>query len=471
MNEFYNHVFNNQDKYVQRLSEYVAVASVSGSSEHVKETKLITVKCKEDLEQIIGATVTSIPNPEGGDNPPILFGYLGNDPTKKTLLVYGHLDVQPADGEWIIDDPFQMTIIGDTYEDKKMYGRGSTDDKGPVLAWINAINAYQELNMPIPVNIKFCFEAMEESGSVGLEQAIEENSDFFKNVDFVCISDNYWLGPTKPCVTYGLRGISYYNVTIQCANTDLHSGLYGGTVREALIDMVNLFSKLTDGGGKILIDGVNDTVKPLTEDEIKTYETIDFDPEDYGRQIGTTELLYSGQLSKVNTLTHRWRFPSLSIHGFFGDLASDVDATIIPKKVKGRFSIRLVPNQDPTDIDQKVVAYCKKVHAESGSKNPIKVDVTTSSPAWMNEPTDSNYQAGINAQKAVYGKMPDLTREGGSIPVTLTLKNATGASVMLLPLGQCNDGAHSQNEKMNLKNYIEGTKVLGTYLEELGKIA
>jgi nonspecific dipeptidase len=179
----------------------------------------------------VKATVWKVPlgQQPGSDLelPDVILGYLGNDPTKKTVCIYGHIDVQPADkADGWNTEPFELTHI-----DGKLYGRGSTDDKGPVLAWINVIEAYQALERTIPINIKFCIEGMEEAGSLGLEElVIREKDDFFKDVDYFCISDNYWLGTEKPCLTYGLRGICYFHVEIQCAGQDLHSGSHGGVV-------------------------------------------------------------------------------------------------------------------------------------------------------------------------------------------------------------------------------------------------
>lgn len=159
--------------------------------------------------------------------PPVLFGTLGNDPQKKTVCIYGHLDVQPAlkeDG-WNTD-PFVLTE-----KNGKLYGRGSSDDKGPVLCWIHSLEAYNAIGEAIPVNLKFIFEGMEESGSEGLDDLLyAEQEKFLKGVDYVCISDNYWLGTEKPCITYGLRGICYFFIEISCAEKDLHSGVFGGTV-------------------------------------------------------------------------------------------------------------------------------------------------------------------------------------------------------------------------------------------------
>ena len=153
--------------------------------------------------------------------PPIVLGQLGTDPKKKTLLVYGHMDVQPAlleDG-WDTD-PFKLVE-----KDGKLWGRGSTDDKGPVLGWINAIEAFQNCGMELPINMKFCLEGMEESGSLMLEKTVRSETEFFAtDVDYVCISDNYFLGKNKPCLTYGLRGNCYFNVEVQGAKQDLHSG-------------------------------------------------------------------------------------------------------------------------------------------------------------------------------------------------------------------------------------------------------
>ena len=187
----------------------------------------------QELERL-GAVCEQIPNgiqklSDGQEIPlpPVLFATLGTDKSKKTLLVYGHLDVQPAalsDG-WDTD-PFKLIE-----KDGKLYGRGSTDDKGPVMAWINAIEVMHELKIDIPVNIKFVLEGMEESGSEGLENILNAHKNsFLSDVDFTCISDNYWLGKNKPCITYGLRGICYYGVEIVVAKQDLHSGVFGGTV-------------------------------------------------------------------------------------------------------------------------------------------------------------------------------------------------------------------------------------------------
>ncbi|XP_076735533.1 cytosolic non-specific dipeptidase isoform X2 [Maylandia zebra] len=347
----------------------------------------------------------------------------------------------------------------------KLYGRGSTDDKGPVLAWFNCIEAYQKIGKDLPINIKFCFEGMEESESEGLDDLVFSRKDtFFKDVDYVCISDNYWLGKSKPCITYGLRGICYFFIEVECAEKDLHSGVFGGSVHEAMTDLIALMGSLVDKRGKILVPGIYDSVAPLTAEEQKLYEKIDFDLDEYCKDVGVDQLLHD---TKEQILMHRWRYPSLSLHGIEGAFSEAGAKTVIPRKVIGKFSIRLVPDMDPKVVKKQVIDHLQKRFAELGTPNKLKVTGDSGAKAWVSDFNHPHYMAGRKAIKTVFGVEPDLTREGGSIPVTLTFQEATGRNVMLLPIGSSDDGAHSQNEKINRSNYIQGVKLLGAYFHEV----
>ena len=322
-----------------------------------------------------------------------MFGQLGSDPKKKTLCIYGHLDVQPAAFEdgWNTE-PFVLTE-----KDGKLYGRGSTDDKGPVLGWLHTIQAYKANNVPIPVNLKFVFEGMEESGSEGLDEVVlSRKNTFFKDVDFVCISDNYWLGTKKPCLTYGLRGLSYFTIEVECAAKDLHSGVYGGAVHEAMTDLIHMMAALVDNRGKILIPGIMDAVVPMTPEEEKLYHEIDFCCNEFRNDVGCKRLIHE---TKVHTLTHRWRFPSLSLHGIEGAFSGAGSKTVIPKKVIGKFSIRLVPNQEPEVIKTQVEQYLHEVFAKLNSPNKFKVTMLSGGRPWVSDPNNINFKAGRLAQK------------------------------------------------------------------------
>jgi len=469
--KLFDHVNANKDKYIKTLKEVVGIQSVSCSPDK-RDDVIAMMKWAEKRLKALGATVElcDVGSQKLDDGrtlklPPVILGSLGKDPKKPTLCIYGHLDVQPAakkDG-WDTE-PFVLTE-----KNGKLYGRGASDDKGPVLCWIHAIEGFQATGVDIPVNLKFCFEGMEESGSEGLDDLLNARKDsFFNDVDYVCISDNYWLGTKKPCLTYGLRGICYFFIEIECAAKDLHSGVYGGVLNEGTADLVHVLSSLSNADGSIKIPNIMDDVLPVTKEEEQMYCSIDFSVFEYKQEIGANELLHKEDKTKI--LMSRWRFPSLSIHGIEGAFSEPGSKTVIPRKVVGKFSLRIVPDQDPLKVEEAVVRYLNEVWKKRGSKNKFRVYMTHGAKAWVSDPNHKNYEAAKKATYHVYNVEPDLTREGGSIPVTLTLQEVTGKNVILIPVGACDDGAHSQNEKIDIRNYIEGTKLLGAYMYELAQM-
>lgn len=399
------------------------------------------------------------PHKEHLDLPPVVFGRYGSDSKKRTILVYGHYDVQPAlkeDG-WATE-PFKLTID----EKGRMFGRGSTDDKGPVLGWVNAIEAHQKASLDFPVNLLMCFEGMEEYGSEGLEDLINaEAKKFFKDADAVCISDNYWLGTEKPCLTYGLRGCNYYSIEISGPGQDLHSGVFGGTAHEPMTDLVKVMASLVDVNGNILIPGIDELVAPLTDEEKALYGPIAFTMDNLYESLGSKTSIHE---DKERTLMGRWRYPSLSLHGIEGAFSAPGAKTVIPAKVVGKFSIRTVPNMEPQAVTKLVEDYVNKVFKSLNSKNTCHVSLQHDGRWWIASPKHWNFTAAGKAVEHVWGVKPDLTREGGSIPITLTFEQATGKNVLLLPMGSSTDAAHSINEKLDRRNYIEGVKLLGAYL-------
>ena len=361
-----------------------------------------------------------------------------------------------ADG-WATD-PFKLSV-----DDKgRMYGRGSTDDKGPVLGWLNAIEAHQKAGVDFPVNLLMCFEGMEEYGSEGLDDFIaEEANKYFKDADAVCISDNYWLGTQKPCLTYGLRGCNYYSVEIFGPGQDLHSGVFGGTAQEPMTDLVRVMATLVDGDGKILIPGINELVAPLTSEEQSLYGDIAFTMDNLYESLSSKT---SMQPDKESTLMARWRYPSLSLHGIEGAFSAPGAKTVIPAKVTGKFSIRTVPNMEIDAVNNLVEAHVNNAFAALKSKNTCTLSCQHAGKWWVASPKHWNFTAAGKAVMHVWGVKPDLTREGGSIPVTLTFEEKLGKNVLLLPMGSSTDAAHSVNEKLDRRNYIEGIKLLGAYL-------
>jgi len=220
--------------------------------------------------------------------------------------------------------------------------------------------------------------------------------------------------------------------------------------------------------GKILVKGVDEMVPEADEEEKAIYAGLDYSIADVEQSAGAAIALSD---DKVAVLMGRMRHPSLSIHGIEGAFSAAGAKTVIPAKVSGKFSIRLVPPQTPENIDPLVIAHLEKAFAALKSKNKLTVEDLHGGRPWVTDHRHWNFEAAKRATKAVYKQDPDLTREGGSIPVTLTFAESLGVNVLLLPMGRGDDGAHSTNEKLDRSNFIEGTKLLGTYLYELAEVS
>ncbi|TFK32085.1 hypothetical protein BDQ12DRAFT_617664 [Crucibulum laeve] len=471
--EFIKFIDSNADAFIQRLSDAVAIPSISGDASHRQDV----FKMAEWLNAHLKAVGVDTQLVDLGKHtmdgeelplPPAILGRIGDDKDKKTVLIYGHFDVQPANKSDGWDtDPFALTIL----PDGKLVGRGSSDDKGPILGWLNVLQYHFQSNKPLPVNLRLCFEGMEESGSEGLDELVEKESKkggYFDGVECVCISDNYWLNTRTPALTYGLRGLTYFKLTVSGPARDLHSGVFGRTVHEPMTDLIHLMGRLVDVQGKILIPGVEEMVDVAGDEERAIYESLDYTTADIEQSAGAPIALSA---NKVDVLMGRMRYPSLSLHGIEGAFSGVGAKTVIPAKVSGKFSIRLVPPQTPDAVDPMVISYIEKEFAKLKSKNKLTIENLHGGKPWVADVNHWNFEAAKKATKEIYHQNPDLTREGGSIPVTLTFAESLGVNVLLLPMGRGDDGAHSTNEKLDRANFIEGSKLLGTYLYEIAAIA
>jgi len=292
-------------------------------------------------------------------------------------------------------------------------------------------------------------------------------------VDFVCISDNYYTGKTKPCLTHGLRGNVYFHLEVLCSSKDMHSGVIGGSVHEAMTDCVHLMASLVDPSGKILVEGIHDDIAPVTEHERASVANVEFDIEEYKKDTGIDVLGKKARFlydSKEEILMHRWRYPTLSLHGIEGAFSGTGSKTVIPAKVTGKFSIRIVPNMSPEAVHAAVRKHVEAQFAKLGSACQMKLTMAKAGNWWYRDPDDPNFKAAAAATVRAHGQEPALTREGGSIPITEVFEAVCDASCVLIPIGASDDGAHSQNEKLDRKNYFNGIKTLGCYVDELAKL-
>ncbi|XP_044282377.1 beta-Ala-His dipeptidase-like [Varanus komodoensis] len=468
--QIFNYIDEHQDAFVKNLSEWVAVESDSAQPQLRKKVVEMVEITAASLRGL-GATVTlnavgfqQLPNGQSISLPHVILAKLGDDPLKPTVCFYGHVDVMPAKKEdgWKTD-PYSLTEI-----DGKLYGRGATDNKGPVLAWLHAVNTFKALDIDLPVNVKFIIEGMEESGSIGLEDLLEkENEHFFSDVDYIVISDNTWLSTKKPALTYGVRGNACFNVQVKCGEKDLHSGTVGGIIHEPMSDLVALLDSLVNSSGRILIPGIYDDVAPLNEEEKQLYETIEFDLKEYKANIGVKGFLYDTQ---EQILLNLWRFPSLSIHGIEGAFCDPGFKTVIPSRVTGKFSIRQVPYMDLSKVECQVKKHLEDVFAKRKSPNKLTVSLQLAAKPWIANPSDPQYEAAKKAIKKVFNQDPDMIRDGSTIPIARMFQDITKKSVIMFPIGAVDDGEHSQEEKINRSSYINGIKVFACYLLEISKL-
>ncbi len=259
-------------------------------------------------------------------------------------------------------DPFELTL-----QDGYLYGRGATDDKGPLAALLIAIEELMSTNS-LKVNLSLIVEGEEESGSQGFEEVVKQHKNWLGSSNCIVITDNYWLNEEDPCLTYGLRGIVYFSVEISGPKRDLHSGEQGGPIYEPLQELVTILGGLSDLTGKIQIPRFYEKVRPITSDELELYQDITIDLNAYCEQLGVSGIRAT---DSADLLMKRWRSPSLTLHGFEGAFSGPGAKTVIPHRVIGKVSIRTVPDQDPHELVELFKKHLEDAFSSLKSPNQL----------------------------------------------------------------------------------------------------
>lgn len=465
VDKLFSIVDRKRSSYIEILKEAVSIKSVVGDS---AESTNVIAWAERKLKKL-GASTTQFGVGEfvyEGKRiklPPVLVADVKSETAKATLLVYGHLDVKPlfSANETNFNSKKAFTL---TEEDGILFGSGVTDSKGPLLCWFNAIEAYLEMKVDIPVNIRFVIEAMKESGSVGLTEFLNKNkSSLFKNVSYICISDSSCTFSSKPVITYGLRGCCKFVITVVGANCNLHSGVHGGMVSEPMTDILYLLSSLVNSKGQVLIPDIHSHVEDVTPEEERSYHKLTFDVAAFKRSIGVERLLHKDD--KKRLLMHRSRFPSLSIHGITSSVNNQGDE--IPCKVSAYFTIRIVPNQTPDEVFHKVQLYMTYLFSKSQSPNQMSLEMLVGKAPWLANPDDVIYKSAKKAIQRVYKQEPDVVREGSCIPIIRDLQDISGKTVLLLPVGCSEHSVTNNRDRIDVKTFMDGTKVVVAFLHEL----
>ncbi|HEX5652399.1 MAG TPA: dipeptidase [Chitinophagaceae bacterium] len=434
----------NKDRFLNEMLELLRVPSVSARSEHKPDM----VVCAELVKQRLldsGCDHAEVMNTDGH---PVVFGEKIIDPSKPTVLVYGHYDVQPPEPlELWNNGPFDPVI-----KDGKVYARGSADDKGQFYMHVKALETMVKTNT-MNTNIKFLIEGEEEVGSPNLGKFVAAHKDMLK-ADVILISDSSLLSMENPSLDIGVRGLSYIQVEVTGPNRDLHSGTYGGAVANPITILAQMIASCHDKKNHITIPGFYDDVAVPTKEERKLLKKAPYDEEEYKADLGVKELWGEKGFTTYERTGIR---PTLEINGIWGGYTGEGAKTVLPSKAYAKISARLVPNQSSEKITDILLNYFKSIAPPSVT---VKAELHHGGEPYMTPIDSKGYLAAAKALKTTFGKKPIPVRGGGSIPICSILEKELGIKIIFMGFGLDNDNLHSPNEKFNLENYYKGIETI-----------
>jgi succinyl-diaminopimelate desuccinylase len=445
---------SNRGRHEDELCELLRIPSVSADSRHKEDTR----RAAEWVAgQFRGLGFSTEVIPTAGH--PIVFAESAKVAGAPTALVYGHYDVQPPDplNEWI-SPPFEPTR-----RDGNLYARGATDDKGQMLTHVKSAEAWMKTAGKLPINLKFLIEGEEEVGSENIYAFLDEHQEKLA-CDVVVISDSSQFRPGKPAITYGLKGLAYFELRLTGPKQDLHSGTFGGGVTNPANALCKMLAALRDDDGRVTVPGFYDDVVPLSDREREQFRELGFSDADFMKQIGVDAV--TGEKG-YTTLERRWARPTFDINGLTSGYQGEGAKTVLPARASAKFSFRLVPNQDPKRIaaalEQRLRELCPP-----GIRMEL---ISFGAGAGVVMSLDSPYMAAAaRAIERSFGKAPVYIREGGSIPIVTSFRQQLGVDVLLLGWGQDDDNTHSPNEKFSLEDFHRGIKASAYLWQELSSI-
>jgi acetylornithine deacetylase/succinyl-diaminopimelate desuccinylase-like protein len=434
----------NRERFLNEMLELLRIPSISAKSENKDDMR----KCADLVRQRLldaGADRAEVMETAGH---PVVFGEKITDPSRPTVLVYGHYDVQPPDPlDLWHSGPFDPVV-----KDGKVYARGSADDKGQFYMHVKAMETLIKTNS-LTTNIKFLIEGEEEVGSPNLEKFVAENKDLLK-ADVILISDTAMISMEHPSIDVGVRGLAYIQVEVTGPNRDLHSGVYGGAVANPATILAKMIASCHDENNHITIPGFYDDVVESTPEEREMMAQAPFDEEEYKTDLGMEELW--GE--KGYTTNERTGIrPTLEVNGIWGGYQGEGAKTVLPSKAFAKISARLVPNQSSVKITEKMLEYFRSIAPKAVKVNAYELH---GGEAYMTPLDSKGYQSAARAIKDTFGKDPIPVRGGGSIPICSILEKELGIKIVFMGFGLDSDNLHSPNEKFNLENYYKGIETI-----------
>ncbi len=441
------YIEDNKDRFMEELFSLLRIPSVSAKAENKPDM----LRCAQRLVELLleaGADTAEVCPTTGN---PVVYAQKLVDPSFKTVLVYGHYDVQPAEPleKWN-SDPFEPVI-----HDGAIWGRGANDDKGQLFMHLKAFE-YMVRTGRLRHNIKFIFEGEEEVGSEALPLWMSEHKELLK-ADVCLVSDTTMISDKVPSINCGMRGMSYLEVKVTGPNKDLHSGHYGGAVANPINVLCEMISTLLDDKGRVNVPGFYDKVVELSAADRAQLSRAPFDLEEYKASLGIGEV--RGE-EGYTTLERTGIRPCLDVCGIWGGYTGEGSKTVIPSEAHAKISMRLVPNQLSSEITSLF-----KAHFESIAPACVKVEVTPlhGGDGFLIPISSEAYKAASRAMAEVYGIEPVPSRGGGSIAVLAEMQKILGIDPLLMGFGLERDTIHSPNESYLLSQLFAGMESIALF--------
>ena len=454
MTDIKTYIDQNQQRFLDELFSLIRIPSISAESEHKEDM----VKCANQWKKLIleaGADKCEVMPTEGN---PVVYAEKIIDPTKPTVLVYGHYDVMPvAPLELWKSKPFEPEI-----RDGKIWARGADDDKGQSFMHAKAFE-YMVRNNTLPCNVKFMLEGEEEIGSGSLYGFCREHVDMLK-ADVILVSDTSMIGQDIPSITTGLRGLSYWEVEVTGANHDLHSGLYGGAVANPINMLCKMIASLHDENNHITIPGFYDDVIEVSDEERKLMAEAPFNLEKYKKELEIADV----RGEKGYTTNERTGIrPALDVCGIWGGHTGEGSKTVLPSKAYAKISTRLVANQDFEKVSVMFKEYFESIAPEGVT---VKVTPLHGGASYVSPLDLPAYKAAEQAYIKSYGKRPIPTHSGGSIPIIAGFEKILGIKSILMGFGLGSDAIHAPNENYPLFNFFKGIETITYFYENFAQL-
>jgi acetylornithine deacetylase/succinyl-diaminopimelate desuccinylase-like protein len=444
---------NRRDELRQEFMQLLAMPSVSTDPARAGDVRA-TAEWVADRLRRAGVPEVRIVETDG--HPSVLGSWHVSD-DQPTVLIYGHYDVQPEEPVELWDTPaFEPTV-----RDGKVYARGSSDMKGNLLTAIHGVEALARANGQPPVHVKFLFEGEEEIGSPHLPKLVEQEKDFLA-ADAVLSADGGQFGPDQPELTVGLKGLGGCQINLTTANSDLHSGMYGATVPNAVQAMVQLAATFHDKDGRVLVEGFYDKVHDLTPEEREEIAAVPFDEQAFAGDIGLDVLTGEKGWTPVERM---WARPTLDMNGIWGGFQGEGTKTVTPREAHLKITCRLVPDQNPVEIVNLIETHVHN-HCPPGAKVEVQRIPGSAKPFVLDRSNPVNAVAG-EVLEELFGNKPYITRGGGTIPATGIFQDILGADTVQYAWSMPGSGAHAPNEWYRLEDYDRGSVGYAMLLERL----